>query len=77
MLSLCEDAALRRTLGVSAYQTMIGEWNPTEAADRLYRFCEGLLNGKARPEKEGPLSRAPLIAPRDGYAYARRETVSE
>jgi hypothetical protein len=56
---------------------MIGEWNPTEAADRLYRFCEGLLNGKARPEKEGPLSRAPLIAPRDGYAYARRETVSE
>ncbi len=71
VLLLCEDAALRRTLGVNAYQTMIGEWNPTEAADRLYRFCVGLLNGKARPEKEGPLSRAPLIAPRDGYAYAR------
>lgn len=73
VLSLCRDAGLRRTLGVNAYRTMTGEWNPKVAADRLYRFCEGLLDGKARPEKEGPLSPAPLIAPREGYAYARRE----
>lgn len=73
VLLLCRDAGLRRTLGVNAYRTMTGEWNPKVAADRLYRFCEGLLSGKARPEKEGPLSPAPLIAPREGYAYARRE----
>ncbi|MDE7201159.1 MAG: glycosyltransferase family 4 protein [Lachnospiraceae bacterium] len=71
VLSLCRDEALRKKLGTKAYQTMVGEWNPKTAADRLYRFCEGLLNGKVEPEKEGPLSPAPLIAPRKGYAYTR------
>lgn len=74
VLVLCRDGDLRKSLGINAYRTMTEEWNPRVAADRLYRFCEGLLNGKARPEKEGPLSRAPLIAPRDGYAYTRRES---
>ena len=73
VLSLCRDAQLRRTLGVNAYQTMTQEWNPKTAADRLYRFCEGLMNGTVQPEKEGPLSPAPLIAPREGYAYTRRK----
>ncbi|MDE7417257.1 MAG: glycosyltransferase family 4 protein [Lachnospiraceae bacterium] len=71
VLCLCRDEALRKKLGTNAYQTMIREWNPKVAADRLYRFCEGLLNGKVEPEKEGPLSPAPLIAPREGYAYTR------
>ncbi len=71
VLQLCKDAALRKQLGVNAYQTMISEWNPRVAADRLYRFCDGLVNGSVRPEKEGPLSPAPLIAPREGYAYTR------
>lgn len=74
VLLLCGDENLRRTLGVNAYQTMIAGWNPETAADRLYRFCEELLNGKVQPEKEGPLSPAPLIAPRAGYAYTRRKT---
>lgn len=74
VLLLCKDAGLRRKLGVNAYQTMTGEWNPKEAADRLYRFCAGLMDGRARLEKEGPLSPAPLIAPRAGYAYTRRKT---
>lgn len=72
VLQLCKDSELRKRMGINAYQTMIGEWNPKEAADRLYRFCEGLLNGKVIPEKEGPLSPAPLIAPREGYAYTRK-----
>lgn len=71
VLQLCKDAALRKQLGVNAYQTMIREWNPKVAADRLYRFCEGLVNGSVQPEQEGPLSPAPLIAPREGYAYTR------
>lgn len=71
VLRLCKDSELRRQLGVNAYQTIVGEWNPKEAADRLYRFCEGLLDGSVQPEKEGPLSPAPLIAPREGYAYTR------
>lgn len=71
VLQLCKDAALRRQLGMNAYQTMVSEWNPKVAADRLYRFCEGLVNGSVQPEKEGPLSPAPLIAPREGYTYTR------
>ena len=71
VLRLCRDDALRKQLGINAYHTMVSEWNPKVAADRLYRFCEGLLNGKVQPEKEGPLSPAPLIAPREGYAYTR------
>lgn len=71
VLRLCKDGALRKRLGINAYHTITDEWNPAEAAGRLYRFCEGLLDGKAEPEKEGPLSPAPLIAPREGYAYTR------
>ncbi|MDE5697807.1 MAG: glycosyltransferase, partial [Lachnospiraceae bacterium] len=71
VLRLCRDETLRKQLGTNAYQTMVSEWNPEVAADRLYRFCEGLLDGSVQPEKEGPLSPAPLIAPREGYAYTR------
>ncbi|MDE7271927.1 MAG: glycosyltransferase family 4 protein [Lachnospiraceae bacterium] len=71
VLRLCRDSKLRRQLGTNAYQTIVDEWNPKEAADRLYRFCEGLLRGAVKPEKEGPLSPAPLIAPKEGYAYTR------
>lgn len=72
VLSLCQDAALRRRLGTAAYQTIVNEWDPKEAARRLYRFCEGLMAGEAVPEKKGPLSRAPLIAPWQGYRFTRR-----
>lgn len=68
---LCKDAELRKRLGINAYETIIKEWNPKEAAERLYRFCEGLLDGKAKPEQEGPLSPAPVIAPKEGYLYTR------
>ena len=69
---LCRDVSLQKKLGANAYETIVRTWNPKEAADRLYRFCEGLKAGKVQPEQEGPLSPAPLIAPRRGYAYTRR-----
>lgn len=71
VLTLCQNEELRRKLGTSAYHTIVKLWNPKEAADRLYRFCEGLIEGHVVPEKEGPLSPAPLIAPRKGYQYTR------
>lgn len=71
VLTLCQDEELRKKLGMSAYHTIAELWNPKEAADRLYRFCEGLIEGRVVPEKEGPLSPAPLIAPRKGYQYTR------
>lgn len=69
VLRLCQDAALRKELGCNAYQTITGMWNPKEAAERLFRFSEGLLRGEILSEKTGPLSIAPVIKPREGYAY--------
>jgi glycosyltransferase involved in cell wall biosynthesis len=73
VLSLACNDELRKTLGASAYETIISEWNPVCAADRLYKFSEGLLNGRVITAKSGPLSPAPLISPRKGYAYAHRK----
>lgn len=70
---LAKDENLRRRLGENAYKTIHDEWNPKEAAGRLYSFCEGLLDGKAVPNESGPLSIAPVIKPKDGYDYVRRE----
>lgn len=72
VLQLCQDASLCRRLGTNAYRTMTDAWNPHEAADRLYSFCEGLLKGEVRVQQDGPLSIAPIIRPGAGYAYTRR-----
>ena len=66
---LCADSSLRKNLGQNAYDTIASEWNPKEAANRLYDFCEGLLSGEMRIRVQGPLSKAPSIAPRKGYKY--------
>ena len=64
---------MRKRLGISAYKTIVKEWNPKVAAQRLLRFSEGLVNGKVNPEEKGPLSIAPVIAPWEGYRYVRRK----
>jgi glycosyltransferase involved in cell wall biosynthesis len=73
VLRLARDAELRRKLGTNAYNTIVDEWNPKEAADRLYKFSTGLLEGRLDICSEGPLSPAPIIPPRKGYAYAHGE----
>ena len=71
LLTLCRDDELRKRLGKNAYLTIEKEWNPIEAAKRLYNFCEGLMEGETRICKSGPLSRAPMIWPLGGYMYTR------
>ncbi len=73
VLRLCSDASMRRKLGENAYGTMVGMWNPSNAAHRLLTFSEGLIKGEVNVYDEGLLSRAPIIPPRKGYAYARLE----
>jgi glycosyltransferase involved in cell wall biosynthesis len=73
VLTLCQNEALRRELGTNAYKTIVSEWNPKEAANRLYNFSLKLLEGKVEPASEGPLSPAPIISPRKGYKYTRRK----
>lgn len=73
VLDLSKDAPLRKTLGINAYNTIINEWNPKEAAKRLYDFSIGLLKGEVLVQKDGPLSHAPNIAPYKGYEYSHRK----
>ena len=73
VLMLAKDSELRKNLGISAYNTITKTWNPQNAAERLYNFCKGLLCGEVNPEESGPLSLAPLIAPRDGYEYVKND----
>lgn len=73
VVRLAEDEALRKEMGIHAYETITQTWNPKEAAARMYDFCQGLLEGKlVVAEDDGPLSIAPVIAPRDGYEYTKR-----
>lgn len=74
---LVQDEKLRKQLGTNAYHTMIKAWNPKEAADRLYRFSEGLLRGEVISERSGPLSAAPVIRPREGYLYTHKQFHAE
>lgn len=70
---LSTDEKLRHEMGTNAYNTMINVWNPSEAANRLMSFMEGLLEGKTVIcEDGGPMSLAPSIAPRAGYEYTKR-----
>jgi glycosyltransferase involved in cell wall biosynthesis len=73
VLELAQNKNLRKELGTNAYHTIINEWNPKEAAERLYKFSEGLLEGEVVAYSLGPLSPAPIISPRKGYKYTRRK----
>ncbi len=64
---LVKEPELVKRLGKEAYRTIIGKWNAEYAAKELLRFCGDLKDGKVIPAKEGPLSPAPVIAPRRMY----------
>ena len=71
VLYLCREEEVRKKLGQGAYQTIVDTWNPIVAADRLMQFCTGLMEKKIVVQATGPLSIAPVIAPREGYRYTR------
>lgn len=53
----------RRQMGQAAYETIRDLWNAEHAAAALKKMIEGIQKGEWKPEKEGPLSPAPVIAP--------------
>lgn len=70
VVRLIKDTALQQKLGRNAYHTMTGLWNAENAARRLLVQCERMLAGKEITfEAEGPMSKAPVIAP--GKMYRR------
>lgn len=69
VVSLIEDSEKRKAMGKAAYETITTLWNAEHAAKELIRFAKGVLDGKAVPAKEGPLSPAPVIAPAKMYQW--------
>ncbi len=69
VIYLVENPKVRKEMGRCAYETITGLWNAKHAAEEFIRFAEGLQKGKCVPAKEGPLSPAPVIAPRKMYAH--------
>ena len=58
--TLLDGPEKSRALGRKAYETMAGQWNADEAAQRLLALSEALLQGKQQPSlyEEGPCSKA-------------------
>jgi len=55
---LINDTALRNQLAKNAYLTMVTEWNPKNAAERLLLLAESLVEGASLSFEEGPCSLA-------------------
>ncbi|MDD4509913.1 MAG: glycosyltransferase family 4 protein, partial [Oscillospiraceae bacterium] len=52
------NSSLRETMGENAYLTMKNMWSPENAANRLIKLCEGLLQGAPPVFEDGPCSEA-------------------
>lgn len=63
VLDLFSNWEKRRGMGRAAYETIRDLWNADHAAAALLRFVERLRQGKIEPEREGPLSVAPILRP--------------
>jgi glycosyltransferase involved in cell wall biosynthesis len=57
---LLDNPLLTRGMGESAYKTMVKEWSPSVAAERIIQLSQALLNGNESSDlfPAGPCSRA-------------------
>lgn len=67
VLYLATHKKERESMGRAAYETITKLWNAEHAATELLRFAEEILRGEPTPAREGPLSKAPVIAPKKMY----------
>ena len=60
---LLDDNELRCRLAKGAYKTMVDEWTPQNAAERLINVSESILSGNRHPDlySTGPCSKAEII----------------
>ena len=73
VVRLIQDADLRERLGRNAYASMTKTWNAENAVMRLLKQCERMLAGKEITfEAEGPMSKAPIIAPGKMYKHLKK-----
>lgn len=66
---LVEHPEKRKQMGLAAYETITGLWNAEHAAAALKKMIEEIQKGNFRPEKEGPLSPAPVVSPRRMFRW--------
>lgn len=59
----------RERMAKNAYRTITDQWNAENAADMLLYMAEGWLEGLDHAPIDGPLSKAPVIAPRNMFSY--------
>lgn len=69
---LLDNKKYREILGLNAYETIRGRWNAENAATSLIRFIRSLQLGNPEAAVDGPMSKAPIISPKNGYKYTRR-----
>lgn len=70
---LAENPKEREQMGREAYQTIVGLWNAPHAAKELIRMMEALKEGRISPAGEGPLSPAPVVAPKKMYQWMLKD----
>lgn len=58
---LLDSPSRRLELGLQAYETILTQWSPKQAAVRFVDLCAGLMNSNLTPESHGPCSVAPII----------------
>lgn len=73
VLFLLEEKEKITQYGKAAYETIVKEWNAENAAAQILRFYDNWKKGVIDPPKSGPLSVAPVIAPRKMYNAITRE----
>ena len=66
---LLEHSTRRKEMGQKAYETITKLWNAKHAAEELARVIDGIQSGKTEFAEEGPMSPAPVVAPRKMYEW--------
>lgn len=66
MFPLLDDRELCKSVGVQAYETIVSEWNPRTAAERLLLLVQDLAEGLEPQQRweSGPCSKAEIIKER-------------
>lgn len=69
VIYLITHAKEREDMGTKAYHTIVDSWNANNAADTLLYMVDGWKQGLEHPPKEGPLSKAEVIAPHKMFQW--------
>lgn len=72
VIFLLKNSDNRYKMAENAYNTIINLWNSDVAADRLLNMIDGWIKGENNPPAEGPLSKAPIIAPSKMFRYMEK-----